>query len=284
MSLTAEAAHSLVFQPENWDLIRRLTENFFDKDSYLCEEAIIYVLDQIKAQDWLRIRKFEEQKASFKKFLEVVVSRLIVDFSRKVNYSIAVPNWIRVKGQFGKEAFYLVCCSDKPYEEVKEELIIQGEAQGVTEEEVIVMINELLQTVGIRWKRREVPLSEAQNLCAPTQPPDIAVQSERAQHFVEVVVALLQKNLNEEEIENLPPKVINWTRQLRTHIDSFSSVEFLLLEKIYREGCSVNEAGKQLNLKAPQAHNIHRRLLARLRKVLTQTGILQELESLLQES
>lgn len=90
--MNAEEAKNHFF--DHWDYLLMLCGRHFPSDANLAEEASNYVLDELRANDWRRVREWEEQ-GKFQTFLTVLVNRLLIDFYRQRFGYQRPPKWLK---------------------------------------------------------------------------------------------------------------------------------------------------------------------------------------------
>lgn len=90
--MNAEQAKNRFF--DHWDYLLVLCGRRFPGDAILAEEASNYVLNELQANDWHRVRGWEEQ-GNFKTYLAVLVNRLLIDFSRQRFGYQRPPKWLK---------------------------------------------------------------------------------------------------------------------------------------------------------------------------------------------
>jgi len=271
--MSPEEAKALVF--EHWEYLRRIAQKRFMQDSQLAEEAIDYMLDKLSANEWQKVREYAGK--GFTAFITVVANRLFTDFARRIGVVPYVPQWIEANGTIWRKAYWLLL-KGTPRQEVMALL-----ASETAEAEHIVM--SICQRERLQASRPNHVSLEDENLAEPVAsdlPPLEQLSSLEDESLLNVIFSLL-KNLSTTETQTLPTKdkVQEWQQRIATQI-TLEDEEYLFLVMVYRDGLTVSEAGRRLQLNVNQAQGRHRRLLTRLHSAFQRCGIAEELRLLLE--
>ncbi|MGB3210849.1 MAG: hypothetical protein WBB19_09125 [Desulforhopalus sp.] len=258
----------------HWKTINNMAIRRFG-EGVLAEEAALAVIDELRANNWRKVRAYSE-KATFESFLGTLTVRLLEDFARKRFGRVRPPLWVKTFGGIWEKLFTALCLERLTVNEAVE---VVGQRQVVaTSTEIADAAYQLLARIPDCGMHQglEVPFDEENSpdgdfgepvLCRPIEDKQKRELFEAIFEFVlrgsgiEVADGLLKK-FNQLEIRLLPE-------------------EKLLLKLCYQDGLGVVKAGEMLGMNRFQAHGKKRRLLARLKKEFERTGLLQDLGPLL---
>lgn len=91
---TPEQAKELVFA--HWKQLDKLCKRRFPQNENLAYEGSLFILEQLEANQWKRIRAWEGS-GQFITFLTTLISNLLTDFTRKKFGHIRMPQWLSKK-------------------------------------------------------------------------------------------------------------------------------------------------------------------------------------------
>jgi DNA-directed RNA polymerase specialized sigma24 family protein len=257
-----------------WQTINQLAGRRFGRES-LAEEAALYVLDQLAAEDWRRLRGYRGQ-ASLPGYFRAVVYRLLEDFARRRFGRRQVPGWLARLGGAWLTLFRLLCWERFSFPEAI--ALAATRRPRVEQKRLERMAEHILAEVvhcGSHQEEISVDSEEMEAMAATGACPN--EQAEKRQRedmlqalFVELVGAADEKTKTD----------------FRLAADALSGLQLsgeerLLLQLCYRDGHSVTTAGTMLGLNRFQAHGRLRRVLARIRGVLSESGYGEELQRFL---
>lgn len=278
--MTPEQAKQQVFN--YWQYLHDMAQKRFPADSQLAEEAIDYLLEKLQYNDWQKIREYRGE--GFTSFITVVANRLFTDFARKVGDTPYIPQWIQQRSHLWRTGFLLLHKGLNRQAAI-EELWNTAQKMGYEKTAAEEIIHTILQKEFI--KPRQVAISiETEGLAepiAPALPPAEQLAELENNGLLELIFMMidcLQLRTSEQKAVEHTSVFIAWLNKLQPHIH-LDSEEYLFLTMIYREGLSVSEAGRRLQLNANQAAGRHRRLLTRLHTAFEQAGLAEELRLLI---
>ena len=260
---------------DHWELINSLARKRFGESS-LAEEAALFVMNGLVEDNGRRVRSYAG-KAPFPAFLAAVAWRLLEDFPRSRYGRRRPPKWIHSLGGIWLRLFKLLC-----YErlDLTEAVHIARQEQtggfGEDPEEVAWKIKERVTDCGSHQgyevsfeNREEEPVVQDRAGHSSTAATE---EKEKRELFTMIFMALTDVGEHVVEENHRILSGLNLTLEPE---------EKLLLRLCYREGVNVARAGEMLGLNRHQAHGRLRRLLARIRNELEQSGLGWELVELL---
>lgn len=258
----------------HWDLINHLCHRRFGA-SALAEEAALFVINRLEADDWKRVRGFR-QKASFSTYLSSITFRLLEDFSRKRFGRVRPPVWVNAMGGIWSLLFQFLCLERLQMTDAVESTAVRrpGENREAIEEAAWTVL-ERIPHCG-HHQGQEVPLDEASipehnDACSVEEKFDLAEK----ESFLRALLGDIFTPDNEENLKDDHERIL-------AHQIHLSPQEVLLLKMCYQDGMQVAEAGRMLGLEKDQVHGRLRRLLARLRAAFVKAGVSDELLVLLE--
>ncbi len=232
----------------------------------LAEEAVVYVLVELQADQGRRLAGFTGG-ARFSSYLSAVVMRLFEDFSRKRFGRLRPPVWLSRLGGMWLVAFKLLCMERKPFPEVIDELMGYYDLSSRTAEHMGEVILAEVVDCGHR-KGQTVPLDSEEWYSDTDGTPQVLEEKERGILFK----ALLQKVLGDDAGGDTALFDLDF---------KLSGQDKMLLKLCYQDGINVSKAGQMLGLTVHQTHGKMRRLLARIRTILTESGAASSLKPFL---
>lgn len=244
-------------------------------EGVLAEEAALAVIDGLKADNWSKVRAFNE-KASFTTFVRTLTVRLLEDFARKRFGRLRPPLWVKTFGGFWEKLFIALCQERLPVTEAVEVVFLRHGVAGKSEIETAAY--QLLARIPDCGKHQglDVPYDEEKHAHGNTRQvgPDHPVENLQKTELIEAIVQLLL-GVKETEVSS------NLLKKIDLLQISLAPDEKLLLKLCYQDGFKVATAGEMLGLSRFQAHGKMRRLMARLKKEFERTGLAKELRILL---
>lgn len=262
----------------NWELINRLAVRRFGKGA-TAEEAALFVLDQLLADDCSRLRQYGGS-ADLAAFIAAVSYRLLEDFARKRFGRKRAPLWIRNLGSFWLKLYRLLCLERldiaASVAAMEQQSRYSREVNpGVDTEEAAWIIRQQVVDCGAH-QALEVELDQAKNTTAYQHgqsagpvPPRARLERQQREEMFYMLFAVLTE-VSEEVVEAQMNRLCSLKIRLRPE-------EKLLLKLCYQDGMNVTQAGKLLGLNRHQAHGRLRRLLHRLRDDFSRAGLAEEI-------
>ena len=257
-----------------WDMINRMARRRFQQSS-LAEEAALFVMDGLAADDWRRIQAFTG-RSTLATYVGALTFRLLEDFARFRFGRVKAPLWIRHLGGIWMMLFRLLCLERFSPDEAVALVSDQHPGQIKTTEEAAYQILGEIPSCG-QHQGEETEFSEETTL--PKQEGESSAQErhleqdERHQLFT-----ILGRLFFGDAAENVDPRLLERVAGVGIRLEP---QERLLLKLRYRDGIAVAEAGRMLGLNRHQAHGRLRRLLERLRQDFAAAGLDEELRLLL---
>jgi hypothetical protein len=92
--MTPEQAKAKVL--EHWNYLDALSKRRFPKSENLAHERLLYVLENLEANEWKRVRAWQGL-GHFLPFITTLASRLLTDFARTKFGYIRKPAWLAEK-------------------------------------------------------------------------------------------------------------------------------------------------------------------------------------------
>ncbi len=263
----------------HWETINRMAARRYGEGA-LAEEAALAVIEGLQADDWRRVRAFDEQ-ATFTTFVRSLIARLLEDFARKRFGRARPPLWVRTFGGIWEKLFTALCL----------ERLSVGEAVEVVLQRQIVAEKSDIEDAAYQLLGRIPDCGRHQGLEVAYDDGDCSEENSAGGNYVEskadctleeqqkseLFAAIFQLVLGEQELvvsETLLQKLS------RLHI-RLSPEERLLLKLCYQEGLGVAKAGEMLGMSRFQVHGKKRRLMARLKDELERIGLANDLRLLL---
>ncbi|WP_028584812.1 hypothetical protein [Desulfogranum mediterraneum] len=257
---------------DHWGMINRLAQRRFSNES-LAEEAALYVLNTLAAENWARLGQFRG-RSSFSTFFSSVTYRLLEDFSRKKFGRIVPPKWLRAAGCFWLLLFRLLCLERFSFLEAVH--IARDRLPGVRLEQLEQAAETILAEILHCGKsQQDVELREEE---AGSEDQVRAGYGQLEARERQLLFSAIGKELFGETVQGEQEHAL--ARLLGKTI-VLEDEEKLLLTLCYREGLAVSKAGRMLGLNRFQAHGRMRRLLARIRRHFIDAGCEEEIRILL---
>jgi len=258
----------------HWETINRMAVRRFG-EGVLAEEAALAVIDDLKADDWHRLRAYN-QKAAFATFIRALAARLLEDFARRRFGRVRPPLWVKTLGGIWPKLFIALCLERLPVGDAVEVVLQRQSSTG--KKEIDEAAYQLLARIPDCGKQQglEVPFEE-ENPLDGTVGQSVSGSPVEERQRKAVFEAIFQLILGEQEFE-VSESLLQKLNLLEI---SLSAEEKLLLKLCYQDGLTVLQAGRMLGLNRFQVHGKKRRLMARLKEQFVRTGLIEELRLLL---
>jgi DNA-directed RNA polymerase specialized sigma24 family protein len=248
-------------------------------ESSLAEEAALFVMDGLQADNWQRVRAFAGN-ASFSTYISILTTRLLEDFARKRFGRVRPPLWIKSLGGIWEKLFTALCLERLSVGDAVE---VVAERQFTTAQNEINDIedaaHQLLGKIPDCGKKSVAEVSYAddhppQTIIDEGSDQSSSLEKRERQQLLNVVFELTCGKPETQVPENFAEKF----KLLKINL---TPEEKLLLKLCYQNGLRVTKAGQFLGLTRFQVHGKMRRLMARLKSEFERTGLAQELRDLL---
>lgn len=242
----------------------------------LAEEAALAVIDGLKADNWRRIRAYNE-KAKFVTFVRTLTARLLEDFARKRFGRVRPPLWVKTLGGIWSKLFEALCLERLSVTDAVE-VVLQRQAVAKRSEieNATYQLLERIPDCGMHHGLEVAYEEENSSDEGDGKPPLHSVVEE--QQKKELFEAIFQITTGEKEFE-LSGGLLKKMDELEINL---APGEKLLLKLCYQDGLTVAKAGEMLGMSRFQAHGKKRRLMARLKEEFERTGLAEELRPLLE--
>jgi len=257
-----------------WETINRMAVRRFGQGA-LAEEAALAVIDSLKADDWQRLRAYNET-AAFATFIRALTARLLEDFARKRFGRVRPPLWVKTLGGIWQKLFIALCLERLPVGDAVQVVLQRQTSAG--KNEIDEAAYQLLARIPDCGKQQglEVPFEEENPLNGTVGNAFSGDPLEERQRKI-VFETIFQLILGERDFE-----VSDFLQQKLNLLEiSLSPEEKLLLKLCYQDGLTVLQAGRMLGLNRFQVHGRKRRLMARLKEEFARIGLAEELRVLL---
>lgn len=255
---------------DHWELVNRLARRRFS-DELLAEEAALFVLEKLSANQWQSLRRYRAT-AKLGTYFSSLVAHRLEDFARKRFGRVRPPQWLTKLGGIWLLLYRLLCHQRQSFGdalEIARQHYRQESAARIEQiaEHILAQITscgqEQLQT---EFRGEDEPRAFA----------SLGPDYERQQQ-TQVLAALGCQLLG----EPVDPAQSELLEKLMEQPVELSFEERLLLKLCHRDGLSVSEAGRMLGLNRFQAHGKLRRLYSRIRETFARNGLDKELKWLL---
>ncbi|HFB64133.1 MAG TPA: sigma-70 family RNA polymerase sigma factor [Aeromonadales bacterium] len=273
----------ILFDPQN-DLIGRLDrlakKRFWDEN--LADEAFIWILDKLKADNWSRLDGFNG-KAKPSTFLYTVFLRSLEDFSRtKFGYP-RPKSWLKKLGDLWVQIWKRLCLEREPQEQIKMHL---GDGDGQREAEIkqiMVTIKakepdcgqqEALTTIG--GTDDEAFLFESQNdgealgQDQSRRSTEEILDSGHLEELLQVIGLLTGFNGMQTASQN--EALLNKMQQLSVLL-KMEPTEQLVLQMKFQDGMKDAAIARALDMSNYQVKNSLEGIIKRLSNILSESGI-----------
>nr|WP_320012330.1 hypothetical protein [uncultured Desulfobulbus sp.] len=266
-----------------WQTMNDLALRRFGDQHGLAEEAVLFAMDGLAANDWARVRQFRGG-ATFKSFLKILVVRLYEDFARKKFGRLHPPQWIKTLGGNWLRMFIALCQQrmkiGDAVEIVQQQRIAKISAPAELEDIGFEILGRIPQCGKHQWVEEELP----EEGVADARGTGVEYLENNEQR---TILSLLFQQVvgtsasGDETLSQLDMgKVVQKFNELRFNL---TAEEKLLLRLCFQEGLDVTAAGRALSLNRFQAHGRMKRLLDRLKKEFDRVGLSSELQLLIKD-
>jgi len=259
-----------------WETINSMAARRFG-EGVLAEEAALAVIEGLRADNWHRVRAYDE-RASFATFVRTLTARLLEDFARKRFGRLRPPFWITSFGGIWVKLFTALCLERLPLGSAVE--VVLQRQMTAKKSEIEAAACQLLERIPDCGMHQglEVSFNEEENVTddRPDGPlgPDHAAEEQQKRELFEAIFQLILGETEFRVADALLVKLNRLAIQL-------SPEEKLLIKLCYQDGLGVAQAGDMLGLNRFQVHGKKRRLLARLKQEFDRTGLAEDLRPLL---
>ena len=260
---------------EHWELINRLAGRRFP-GSALAEEAALFVLNGLAADDWRRLRAFTGE-SSLATYIAALSFRLLEDFARARFGRSTPPLWVRRLGGIWLTLFRLLCLERFTPDEA---VALVHQQQAGDPRQIERAAYQLLGEIPSCGEHRgDAPGGGAETDLRVGDEADCPEQEQRlTEGEREQLFATLGRVVFDEAAAEAGSRLL--ARVSAANIE-LAPRERLLLKLCFRDGVAVTEAGRMLGWNRFQVHGRLRRLLERLRRELARVGLEEELRLLL---
>ncbi len=225
---------------------------------------MVYVLDKLQGDQGKRLDSYTGA-ARFSSYLSVVVMRLFEDFSRTKFGRLRPPAWLKRLGGMWIVLFKLLCMERKSFPQAVDEMMAYYHLSAETAEHMGSTI--LAEVVDCGHRTGQSVAMEDADMLASQGGDSSSLLEEQERVFL--FKALFQNIMADERLLDLDFKL--------------SGQEKILLKLCYQDGLSVSKAGKMVGLTVQQTHGRMRRLLGRIKKILSESGLAGSIESFLED-
>ena len=260
---------------EHWELINRLAGRRFP-GSALAEEAALFVLNRLAADDWRRLRAFTGE-STLATYIAALSFRLLEDFARARFGRSTPPLWVRRLGGIWLTLFRLLCLERFTPDEA---VALVHQQQAGDPRQIERAAYQLLGEIPSCGEHRgDAPGGGAETDLRVGDEADCPEQEQRlTEGEREQLFATLGRVVFDEAVADSGSRLL--ARVVAANIE-LAPRERLLLKLCFRDGVAVTEAGRMLGWNRFQVHGRLRRLLERLRRELARVGLEEELRLLL---
>lgn len=266
-SLTPDEAKAQVL--DHWYQLDALARRRFPKDENLAHEGLLYVLKHLEAEDWGRVRTWQDLR-QFLPFLNTLAARLLMDFARTKFGHIRRPAWLTEKQDpLWDTAYRLLVVERWSRHEAIEQLLLSRP------ERERWFIDEVVST--IRTRCSDAPLAVAQPPEAGLDQadegggPDLELMIQDKE-MVEALQGYLQGEGDPDASVNL--RVSELLARLRGFLH-LTEEDRLLLRLRYRDGLTMSAIVRLLQLEGDPYKRVNK-LIAQLRKACQLAGYARE--------
>src|ERR671919_851082 len=160
----AQQAKAKVF--EHWNYLDALSKRRFPKSENLAHEALLYVIDNLKANEWKRVRAWQGL-GYFLPFITTLASRLLTDFARTKFGYIRKPAWLAEKRDpFWDTAYRLLVVENYTRHEVIERLLLSEPPRERW------FIEEVVRSIRARCQEKPPSMEQHTSIDAAPEEPD----------------------------------------------------------------------------------------------------------------
>jgi DNA-directed RNA polymerase specialized sigma24 family protein len=265
----AERAKKLFF--EHWQYLEALARRRFPYNDNLSHEALHYILDCMEADEWRRIRSWQQQ-GRFLTYLTTMTTRLLTDFSRKQFGHIRKPKWLAAKQDETWDMAYRLLITEKfTQHEVVEILTLRQPYRDKR------TLSQIVRTIQCRCNATTGPNTEhyepVDNHVLPS-PANCEPEQQLMIDNYELAEALRCCLINADETQTLnSDRTTKLLHQLQPQLQ-LSDEDRLILQLRYSDGLSVRDIVKLLHLPGDGYKRI-RKIIREIKAVLQTTGLME---------
>ena len=240
-------------------------------DPVQAEEASTFVLEQLSANDWARLKKYSGA-AKPETFVYSVTANLVEEYSRKVNGRVRPPAWLRRQGELWITIWRQVCLErDEPQRVIDRNCLTETTESGVITN-IITAIKAKLPWCGVsnmsipmEFQTAEGDILRQDDLANPS--PDI--EQSLQQDELEATLAWVAGVLDQDENQGLSSPV-----RLDLEAD-----ERLLLKLHYQQGLKFTAIAEIMSVPKYQPARQIKKVLEKISAALHEAGVSPELLS-----
>lgn len=253
----------------HWSRLEALCKRRFPNSENLAHEGLLYVLEQLEAEEWRRVRTWGGS-GRFLTYLLTLAARLLTDFSRAKFGHIRMPEWLSEKQDpIWSVAYRLLMVEGYERREVVDILRTRQPARERRFiEEVAVTIRARCRPHN-RVREFGVSIEDGQEPASIEYSPEAELGIKNSE-MLEAIRQLL--NARDPDATPGTQRVLELVNQLRPHLD-ISEEDRVFLRLRHIEGLKMKEIVKLLGLTG-DAYKRYHKILASLRNAWQQAGLL----------
>lgn len=264
---TPEQAKEQVFA--NWSRLEDLCKRRFPTSENLAHEGLLYVLEQLEANEWQRVRTWGGT-GRFLTYLLTLAARLLTDFTRSRFGHIRMPEWLsEKKDPVWSGAYRLLMVEGFERREAVEILQMRHPArERWFIEEVVATIRARCRTP-TRVREPGVPIEENREFASNEYSPESELGITERE-----MLAAIRELLDARDPSDAPntQRVIELVKQLRPYM-KITEEDRMFLRLRHIDGLQMKEIVKLLGVKG-DAYKRYHRILSSLREAWLQAGLL----------
>jgi len=253
----------------HWSHLEALCKRRFPNSENLAHEGLLYVLEQLEAEEWQRVRTWGGS-GRFLTYLLTLAARLLTDFSRARFGHIRMPEWLSEKQDPIWGAAYRLSMVEG-YER-REVVDILQTHQPARERQ---FIEEVAATIRARCRphnrNREpgVPMEEGREPASTEYTPETELGIKESE-----MLEAIRQILNARDPGATPntQRVLELVNQLRPYLN-ITEEDRVFLRLRHIDGLKMKEIVKLLGLTG-DAYKRYHKILASLRNAWQQAGLL----------
>lgn len=232
----------------------------------VADEASLFVLDALQRDNWQKVSLFQG-KSSFATFLRSVVYRLLEDFSRKKYGRRQPPQWLKRLGGIWLRLYIFLCLERLPLDEAVQRGSQMAAAPPAEIEQAAYEIKERIRGCG-EHQGLEIEFEDCDTeKTADIKTPEVRLDLRQRRQLMAVICGGITKA--ESSAAGTFEKMFDFPFDL-------TSQEKLLLKMRYVEGLSVARMATFLDCSRHQINGKLRRTLQKVRKVIADSGLEEE--------
>lgn len=220
-------------------------------DPVEADECFVYILDQLQANDFKRLRSFKG-RSSFKTYVYTVINSLAADFKRRKYGRKRIPKAVSKLGEWAERVYRIVCWQRYNYKDAYEITCLEGIFEG--------SFGKFLETVE---PLRGVPCRE--------NPSFLSVDDEEG---AAPDLSDAEANPLEELLCRMDDEVrLKALAVIKKVTDELNEIDQTLVRLVYGSGKSMAAAGRAAGLKPNAARKRLKSILTRYKAGLLAEGI-----------